>query len=80
MVYGVGRFLEVKLASVLQDKRWNWGPSQSEALVHVHRQFPSVQINDDNQAFWVTSKNLKYSCKATWGDIIRRNNRSKAEW
>jgi len=40
--------------------------------VHVHSQFPNVQINDDNQAFWVTSKNLKYS--------LGSEEESKAEW
>lgn len=27
--------LEAKLASVMQGKRWNWGPACSEALLHI---------------------------------------------
>jgi len=70
--------LEAKLASVMQGKGWNWGPARFEALVHIQSQLSSIQFIDVDKAIWVTSKNLKYSCKVAWEDI--RNKKPKVEW
>lgn len=78
MVYDAGNILEVKLAPVMQGKRWNWNPARSEALMHIQSQLPSVLFTGVDKAIWVSSKNLKYSCKAAWEDLRRKN--PKVEW
>jgi hypothetical protein len=77
MVYDADSIFEAKVASFIHETGWNWSPGRSEALVHIQSLLPCVHPSEVDRAIW-SFKNLKYSIKAAWEDIWKKN--PKVEW
>jgi hypothetical protein len=77
VVYDADSIFEAKVASVMHETGWNWSPARSEALVHIQSQLPCVHPSEVDQVI-LSLKNLKYSIKAAWEDIRKKN--PKVEW
>ena len=77
-IYDAARNLEAKVDSVLKDKTWIWRPAKSNTLVTVQCQLFLVELKDEDKALWQATKSGKFSCAATYAEIIDKS--SEVEW
>ena len=66
VIYDAASNPEVKVDSVLKDKRWIWRSARFDAFVIIQCQLFLVELKDEDKALWQATKSGKFSCATTY--------------